>query len=165
MLWTFALDKRGAALVGGVRPGHGFVVARFTPNGLDRTFGRDGVAAAKLASPTWPEAIAVEPGGGILVAGGGEALSIVRFWGGYDRRRPEIGVRASCRGDKPMLVIAVRDRSSIVDLTVHIGSRVLRKTSAEQLRLAVPPRRRLAVRAVDGSGNARTRRVRAPGCD
>lgn len=164
---TLALDRRGAALLGGERSGgepQRFAVARVTAKGLDSTFGHRGLASRDLGNGAGTEAIAIQPDGRVLLAGGGERLRVLRFWGGYDHRPPAMRLRSSCRGATARLTIVVRDGSPLAQLAVRTGKRTLRKTSAKRLRLAVTSRQRLKVRVVDGSGNERVRRLRAPVC-
>lgn len=66
-----ALQPDGKIIVAGTAPGH-FAVVRYEPDGsLDPTFGTDGLVTTSVGVGAGGNALALEPGGKIVVAGGG----------------------------------------------------------------------------------------------
>lgn len=150
VLMTF--DSRGAAYAAS-----GSGVARIGRAGLDTTFG----TARNPMLHGLP--IALQQDGRVLVAPVTEhAISVTRFWGGYDSTRPVVRLATSCRGRRALLAIEVTDESPLAEVEVRSGKRLLHR--GQRLRLRVPRGQRVVVRVLDSSGNQGRAAVRARRC-
>jgi uncharacterized delta-60 repeat protein len=177
-----ALDEQGSALVAGGVYGDRVTpfVARVDPSGrLDRGFGTGGVRHVRFSDRVSLAAeLAVQPDGGIVVAGPGNwygrgrprAVQVFRLHGGYDERAPRVSLRvgrARCADGVLRLRVTARDDSRLRRVVVRLGQRRLAATRRPRFALRLSSARaggrRITVEATDVAGNTarHTRRLAA----
>jgi uncharacterized delta-60 repeat protein len=131
---------------------------------LDRSFGADGRVTIPVGS--WSYAATARSDGNTLVlttdfkhAG---VLVLSRYLGGDDRDKPEVTIRVArsrCLHGRRIVRIIVRDSSSLANVSIRIGGRVVATTTKRRTALKVRARaetassRTIGVVARDTAGN------------